>query len=85
MKKIRTVVLISGSGSNLQALIDAGNAADYPAEVVAVISNRADVYASSLVFCLNKREPLFSLVRRNVGSISVEVDIGLARNCTAVS
>jgi len=44
MKKIRTVVLISGSGSNLQALIDAGNAADYPAEVVAVISNRADVY-----------------------------------------
>lgn len=44
MKKIRTVVLISGSGSNLQALIDAGANADYPAEVVAVISNRADVY-----------------------------------------
>lgn len=44
MKKIRTVVLISGSGSNLQALIDACANADYPAEVVAVISNRADVY-----------------------------------------
>ncbi len=44
MKKIRTVVLISGSGSNLQALIDACANADYPAEVVCVISNRADVY-----------------------------------------
>lgn len=44
MKKIRTVVLISGSGSNLQALIDACANADFPAEVVAVISNRADVY-----------------------------------------
>lgn len=44
MKKIRTVVLISGSGSNLQALIDACAAPDYPAEIVAVISNRADAY-----------------------------------------
>jgi phosphoribosylglycinamide formyltransferase-1 len=44
MKKIRTVVLISGSGSNLQALIDASAAPDYPAEVVAVISNRANVF-----------------------------------------
>lgn len=44
MKKIRTVVLISGSGSNLQALLDACASPDYPAEVVAVISNRADVF-----------------------------------------
>lgn len=39
----RIVVLISGSGSNLQAIIDACNAEDYPAQVVAVISNRAHV------------------------------------------
>jgi phosphoribosylglycinamide formyltransferase-1 len=44
MKKIRTVVLISGSGSNLQALIDACSAPDYPAEIVAVISNRPEVF-----------------------------------------
>lgn len=44
MKKIRTVVLISGSGSNLQALIDACSHPDYPAEIVAVISNRPDVF-----------------------------------------
>jgi phosphoribosylglycinamide formyltransferase-1 len=42
MKKIRTVVLISGSGSNLQALIDACSYSDFPAEIVAVISNRPE-------------------------------------------
>lgn len=42
--KKRLVVLISGSGSNLQAIIDACQATDYPAQVVAVISNKAGVY-----------------------------------------
>jgi phosphoribosylglycinamide formyltransferase-1 len=40
--KLPVVVLISGSGSNLQALIDA--AATAPYEIVAVISNKADAY-----------------------------------------
>lgn len=39
---VRVVVLISGSGSNLQALIDARDAGSLPAELCAVISNRAD-------------------------------------------
>jgi phosphoribosylglycinamide formyltransferase 1 len=43
-KSIRVVVLISGSGSNLQALIDGQQAGDLPIEIVAVISNRPDVY-----------------------------------------
>jgi phosphoribosylglycinamide formyltransferase-1 len=38
------VVLISGSGSNLQALLDSIQAGDTPARVCAVISNRADAY-----------------------------------------
>lgn len=37
----RVSVLISGGGSNLQALLDATQADDYPAEIVQVISNRA--------------------------------------------
>jgi phosphoribosylglycinamide formyltransferase-1 len=41
-KKI--VVLISGSGSNLQAIIDACSTTDYPAQIVSVISNKADAY-----------------------------------------
>jgi phosphoribosylglycinamide formyltransferase-1 len=37
-------VLISGSGTNLQALIDAARAPDYPGEVRLVVSNRPDAY-----------------------------------------
>ena len=40
--KRRVAILISGRGSNMAALIDAARPADFPAEIVAVISNRAD-------------------------------------------
>jgi phosphoribosylglycinamide formyltransferase 1 len=40
--KRRVAILISGRGSNMAALIDASRASDFPAEIVAVISNRAD-------------------------------------------
>lgn len=40
----RLVVLISGNGSNLQAILDATEEKDFPAEVVAVISNKSDAY-----------------------------------------
>jgi phosphoribosylglycinamide formyltransferase 1 len=42
-KLTRVVVLISGSGSNLQALINSCRAGDLPIELVAVISNRPGV------------------------------------------
>lgn len=38
---LKLAVLISGRGSNLQALIDAGKKKDWPAEIVLVISNVA--------------------------------------------
>jgi formyltetrahydrofolate-dependent phosphoribosylglycinamide formyltransferase len=41
----RLVVLVSGTGSNLQAVIDACADGTLPAEVVAVVSNRPDVFA----------------------------------------
>ena len=40
--RVRTAVLISGRGSNLQALIDAATDPTYPAEIALVISNKAD-------------------------------------------
>ena len=41
---IRLVVLISGNGSNLQAIIDNIKHHQLPAKIVAVISNKADAY-----------------------------------------
>ncbi len=41
MAKMKVAVLISGRGSNLQALLDACALEDFPAEIVAVISNKA--------------------------------------------
>lgn len=42
MRKARAGVLISGRGSNMMSLVEAARAADYPAEIVCVVSNRAD-------------------------------------------
>lgn len=41
---IRIGVLVSGTGTNLQAIIDACQLGDLPAEVVVVISNNPDAY-----------------------------------------
>lgn len=46
MKKI--VILISGRGTNMQAIIRAANNEKWPAQIVAVISNRAD--AAGLIY-----------------------------------
>ncbi|MEQ8824801.1 MAG: phosphoribosylglycinamide formyltransferase [Filomicrobium sp.] len=40
--KKRVAVLISGRGSNMMSLVEAARASDYPAEIVAAISNRPD-------------------------------------------
>jgi phosphoribosylglycinamide formyltransferase-1 len=44
-RRKRLVVMVSGSGSNLQAIIDACAREALHAEVVAVVSNKADVFA----------------------------------------
>jgi phosphoribosylglycinamide formyltransferase 1 len=40
--KRRVAILISGRGSNMSALLKAAAAADFPAEIALVVSNRAD-------------------------------------------
>ncbi|MCQ2004678.1 phosphoribosylglycinamide formyltransferase [Rhizobium sp. NRK18] len=42
LAKKRVVIFISGSGSNMVALAKAAQAPDFPAEIVAVISDKAD-------------------------------------------
>ncbi|MFA5948923.1 MAG: phosphoribosylglycinamide formyltransferase [Hyphomicrobium sp.] len=41
-QKKRVAILISGRGSNMQALVEAARQPDYPAEIALVISNRPD-------------------------------------------
>ncbi len=42
MPKKRVAILISGRGSNMQALVEAARAPDYPAEIALVVANRPD-------------------------------------------
>jgi phosphoribosylglycinamide formyltransferase 1 len=44
MDRPRLVVLVSGSGSNLQAIVDATTDGTLTADIVAVVSNRTDAY-----------------------------------------
>jgi phosphoribosylglycinamide formyltransferase-1 len=53
MKKI--VILISGRGSNMQAIVRAAQAEQWPAQIAAVISNRAD--AAGLEFAREQGIP----------------------------
>lgn len=43
-ERLKLGVLISGRGSNLQALIDACKQPDFPAEIVLVVSNKASAF-----------------------------------------
>lgn len=40
--RVRTAVFISGRGSNMVALVEAAQTPDFPADIVLVLSNRAD-------------------------------------------
>lgn len=42
IRRVKTAILISGRGTNMNALIEASKDADYPADIVLVISNRPD-------------------------------------------
>jgi phosphoribosylglycinamide formyltransferase 1 len=52
VKKTKIAILISGRGSNMQALVNACDAVDFPAEVVLVLSNKVD--AAGLLFAQSK-------------------------------
>lgn len=59
MARRRVAILISGRGSNMAALIEAAREPDYPAEIVAVISNRPD--AAGLAAAAHARIPAHAI------------------------
>ncbi len=62
----RAVVFISGGGSNMLALVKAASAPDYPAEIVAVISDKAD--AGGLAKAAALGIATFSFIRKDYES-----------------
>jgi len=62
----RIVVLISGGGTNLQAIIDACKTQDYPGEVVGVISNVDNAYG--LTRAENSTIPAITLSHKSYDS-----------------
>ncbi|HEY0911288.1 MAG TPA: phosphoribosylglycinamide formyltransferase, partial [Bradyrhizobium sp.] len=63
--KRRVAILISGRGSNMAALIAAAKAADFPAEIAVVISNRTD--AGGLVTASASGVPTLTIESRRFG------------------
>ena len=63
--KRRVAILISGRGSNMAALIDAAKSADFPAEIVLVISNRAE--AGGLAIAAQSGIPTVTIESRPFG------------------
>jgi phosphoribosylglycinamide formyltransferase 1 len=66
MSRKRTVVLISGRGSNMTALIAAASDPAYPAEIVGVISDRAN--AAGLAIAAAQGIPTKVIVRADYAS-----------------
>ena len=55
----RTAILISGRGSNMMSLVEAARPADFPAQIVTVISNRPD--ATGLEWAASQDIPAVAL------------------------
>ncbi|MBM3580172.1 MAG: phosphoribosylglycinamide formyltransferase [Alphaproteobacteria bacterium] len=63
MKKIKTAILISGRGSNMQALVSACEDKDFPAEIVLVLSNKKS--AAGLEFASQRKIPTAIVEHKN--------------------
>jgi phosphoribosylglycinamide formyltransferase-1 len=66
VSKVRVAVLISGRGSNLQSLIDAAKAPDYPVEIALVVSNKEN--AAGLCVAQNAGIPTRVIPHQNYES-----------------
>ncbi len=84
MSKPRVAVLISGSGSNLQALIDSANAGVLNAEIVLVVSNRKAAFGLTRAKNAGIETLYFPLKPyRDAGRTREEYDADLASSIAA--
>jgi phosphoribosylglycinamide formyltransferase-1 len=64
--KLKTAILISGRGSNMQALVSAAQESDFPAEIVTVIAN--DPAAAGLTWASEQGIPTDVVNHKEFGS-----------------
>jgi phosphoribosylglycinamide formyltransferase 1 len=64
--KTRVGILISGRGSNMMSLVEAAHAAEYPAQIAVVISNRPE--AAGLSWAKSKGIPTFAIDHKSYAS-----------------
>ncbi|KAI8579333.1 hypothetical protein K450DRAFT_242738 [Umbelopsis ramanniana AG] len=77
----RIVVLISGSGTNLQAIIDATQRGDLKAEIALVVSNKQAAYGLKRAEAAGIPTKVFSLKRfKDQGKSRVEFDVHVANS-----
>lgn len=72
MSRKRVAIFISGGGSNMETLIRAAAAPDYPAEIVAVFSDKAD--AGGLVKAQAAGIPTYVFARKDYGTKAAHED-----------
>lgn len=72
MSRKRVAIFISGGGSNMETLIHAAAAPDYPAEIVAVFSDKAE--AGGLIKAQAAGIPTFVFARKDYGSKDAHED-----------
>lgn len=72
MSRKRVAIFISGGGSNMETLIRAAAAPDYPAEIVAVFSDKAD--AGGLVKAQAAGIPTYVFARKDYGTKDAHED-----------
>src|SRR5579884_1564873 len=75
--RTRVGVLVSGAGTNLEALLHATDAPDFPARLVVVLSNRSD--ARALLIARNRDVPCEALPLADFGGDSALRDRALLR------
>ena len=73
--KKRVAVLISGRGSNMMALVEAAKAPGFPAEIVLVLSNKAD--AAGLAFAREHGIATSVIEHRNYGKDRAAFDAAM--------
>ncbi|KAH8552815.1 phosphoribosylglycinamide formyltransferase [Umbelopsis sp. PMI_123] len=77
----RIVVLISGSGTNLQAIIDATQRGDLKAEIALVVSNKKAAYGLKRAEAAGIPTKVFSLKRfKDEGKSRVDFDVHVANS-----